>query len=161
MPKDSCNPSRKSPIHLPAEELFNRPIIVFVTVCSKDRKPFLANELALNCLLKAWNKADLWQIGRYVILPDHLHLFCSPAVLDHPPLIKWISYWKSLAANSWPFPDQSPIWQRHFWDTQLRRSDSYDEKWEYVRSNPVRHGLIQNADDWRWQGELADLRWYG
>ena len=39
------------------------------------------------------------------------------------------------------------------------RSESYGDKWEYVRSNPVRHGYIADADDWPYQGELNVLRW--
>ena len=39
----------------------------------------------------------------------------------------------------------------------IRHSESYAEKWEYVRQNPVRAGLVTNADDWRWQGEIVRL----
>ena len=37
--------------------------------------------------------------------------------------------------------------------------ESYDDKWEYVRNNPVRHGYATKADDWPYQGELNELRW--
>jgi hypothetical protein len=40
-----------------------------------------------------------------------------------------------------------------FFDHVLRRQESYDEKWEYVKLNPVRGGLVQNSEDWPWQGE--------
>ncbi len=33
-------------------------------------------------------------------------------------------------------------------------------KWEYVRNNPFRKGLVANADDWPYQGVLNDLEWY-
>jgi hypothetical protein len=36
---------------------------------------------------------------------------------------------------------------------------SYDEKWEYVRSNPVRHSYVTDPADWPYQGELNELRW--
>ena len=45
------------------------------------------------------------------------------------------------------------------WDTRLRRSESYQEKWQYVRENPVRKGLVENADDWPYQGMLNVLPW--
>ncbi|MEO6971176.1 MAG: hypothetical protein ABI217_09810 [Chthoniobacterales bacterium] len=51
------------------------------------------------------------------------------------------------------------LWQRHHWDRQLRKGESYDDKWEYVRSNPVRHGLVTDAGAWPYQGELSELRW--
>jgi hypothetical protein len=32
----------------------------------------------------------------------------------------------------------TPIWQREFFDHLLRSEESYDQKWNYVRENPVR-----------------------
>jgi putative transposase len=34
----------------------------------------------------------------------------------------------------------------------------YDKKWEYVRQNPVRAGLVAEPDDWPHRGELQTLR---
>jgi hypothetical protein len=53
----------------------------------------------------------------------------------------------------------STLWQRHHWDRQLRSGETYGDKWEYVRSNPIRHGYIADADDWPYQRELNVLRW--
>ena len=36
-------------------------------------------------------------------------------------------------------------------------SESYEQKWSYVRENPVRAGLVAVADDWSWQGEVERL----
>ena len=52
----------------------------------------------------------------------------------------------------------TPVWQEEFFDHVLRSSESYSEKWNYVRNNPLRHGLIANADDWPWQGQIEELR---
>ncbi|MEM7014200.1 MAG: hypothetical protein AAF585_22295, partial [Verrucomicrobiota bacterium] len=30
----------------------------------------------------------------------------------------------------------------------------------YVRNNPVRHGLVTDADDWAYQGEINQLQWH-
>jgi hypothetical protein len=49
--------------------------------------------------------------------------------------------------------------QSHHWDTRLRRGENYSEKWEYVRQNPVRAGLVADADQWPYQGELSILPW--
>ena len=48
----------------------------------------------------------------------------------------------------------APIWQEEFFDHVLRGTESYAEKWTYVRENPVRKGLVANADDWPWQGSI-------
>jgi hypothetical protein len=45
-----------------------------------------------------------------------------------------------------------------FFDHILRSSESYSEKWNYVRDNPVRAGLVANANDWHWQGQIEELR---
>jgi hypothetical protein len=50
-------------------------------------------------------------------------------------------------------------WQSLKWDTRLRRSENYQEKWSYVRENPVRKGLIAKADDWPYHGMLNVLPW--
>jgi putative transposase len=73
--------------------------------------------------------------------------------------MQWVRYWKSLASKKWPRPDEQPIWQRDFWDTQLRRSENYNSKWQYVLDNPVRAGLVKQPDDWPFQGDLNSLPW--
>jgi len=30
-------------------------------------------------ILDAWQLAKSWSVGRYIVMPDHLHLFCVPA----------------------------------------------------------------------------------
>ena len=150
---------RKHPIHTPAFERFNAPVIIFVTLCTKDRKPLLANPEAHAILRDVWAATDAWFVGRYVIMPDHLHLFCSPTALVPQTLESWIKFWKSVAARRWPRREEAPIWQRHFWDRQLRRGEGYDAKWDYVVANPVRAGFVVRSDDWPYQGEMYLLRW--
>jgi putative transposase len=94
-----------------------------------------------------------------MVMPDHVHLFCAPAEFPPKPLAKWVEYWKSDSARHWHNPKHAPVWQPHFWDTQLRRGENYDEKWEYVVHNPVRAGLVTHTEDWPYQGELNVLRW--
>jgi hypothetical protein len=45
--------------------------------------------------------------------------------------------------------------QAGFFDHILRSDESYSEKWNYVRDNPVRAGLVETADDWPYQGEIV------
>ena len=39
-------------------------------------------------------------------------------------------------------------WQRGCFDRLLRSEENLWSKWIYVKDNPVRHGLVQKADDW-------------
>jgi REP-associated tyrosine transposase len=150
---------RKHPVHQPVHERFNEPVIVFVTVCTKKKKPILANAEVDQVLRTAWDAANLWLVGRYVLMPDHLHLFCAPQPTVPRSLKQWVEFWKSNAARHWPRREDAPVWQRHFWDTQLRRGESYDAKWDYIVENPVRAGLVTRSEDWPYQGEMNVLRW--
>ena len=151
---------RKHPAHMPPIERYNEPVIVFLTVCSQDRKKILAHADAAEAIVKSWLEATTWSVGRYVIMPDHVHLFCAPAVFPSRSLKQWVKFWKANASLGWPRENEHPIWERDFWDTQLRRHESYDEKWDYVVENPVRAGLVKRSEDWPFQGELSFLPWY-
>ena len=50
-----------------------------------------------------------------------------------------------------------PVWQEEFFDHVLRSSESYAEKWTYVRENPVRADLVKKSNEWPWQGEIESL----
>ena len=151
-------PHYKHPIHLPPSEAHNHPIIISVTVVTKARRPILANPRAHELLREVWAEAADWSVGRYVIMPDHVHFFCAPGEQDGT-LERWMTYWKSRLSKSWPERDQVPVFQTQHWDRQLRREESYDEKWTYMRANPVRAGLATHPDDWPHQGEIHILRW--
>lgn len=148
-------PPRKHPAH----GVFvnpDRSTIVFLTVCTKNREPWLANSDVHERLRQIWAEARAWAVGRYVIMPDHLHFFAGPAdgcaTLDN-----WVRYWKSLYRKRDPNPAHR--WQADHWDTRLRAGDNYGSKWQYVRENPLRHGLVTRSDDWPYQGEMNALPW--
>jgi hypothetical protein len=88
-------------------------------------------------------------VGRYVIMPDHVHLFVRG---DRSfTLSSWIGGLKRAmcVALKWP-----RLWQPGFFDHVLRSNDSYAEKWNYVQDNPVRAGLVKTVDEWPYQGEI-------
>ena len=89
-------------------------------------------------------------------MPDHIHLFCAPNAYPPTSLALWVAYWKRQSA----FTHAGRLWQKNFWDVQLRGHESYGGKWEYVRNNPVRAGLVRHAGEWPYQGELNQLRWH-
>jgi len=132
--------------------------LLFVTVVTKDRKPILAKQEVHQLLIQMWQFTDAWLIGRYILMPDHVHFFCARGTGDHS-LEDWMRYWKAAATRAWPYPSQKPIWQRGYWDTRLRKDESYSAKWDYVRENPVRAGLCRLADEWPHQGEIHFLPW--
>jgi hypothetical protein len=50
---------------------------------------------------------------------------------------------------------KQPLWQPGFFDHVLRSDESYSQRWEYVRENPVRAGLVSLADEFPYQGEFV------
>jgi REP element-mobilizing transposase RayT len=99
-PSSVTKPCRKRPVHPPVVEVGNRAIIVFLTVCTKDRATVLDNQRIHNLLVAAWRTADRWRVGWYVIMPDHVHLFCAPGTWSPGPVNAWVSYWKGLVARA-------------------------------------------------------------
>jgi putative transposase len=160
MPEPIQEPGRLALPHLVPLEFQNQTILQFVTVCADKRRPLLARPDVVALLLDCWRKADHWLVGRYVIMPDHLHLFCAPAKSPITPLKQWVRFWRAVATRRWPHPAEKPVWQRDFFDRQLRNGESYHQKWLYLWENPIKDGLVKRPEDWPYQGELNILPWH-
>ena len=132
------------------------PTIVFLTVCAKDREPWIAQTAVQESLGNIWKAADAWVVGYYLLMPDHLHLFCAPRDITFT-FGQWLAYWKSQFSRS--HRTEPWEWQRAGFHHRMRSRSEYTEKWTYVRENPVRKGLVQNPDDWSFWGMIHELRW--
>src|SRR5206468_3553927 len=96
----------------------HQPTIVYLTVCTKDRIPWLANARVQQTLEEVWRAADAWLVGYYLLMQDHLHLFCAPRDIN-VLLTTWVKYWKrQFSCRHLP---ETGDWQRKGWDTRLRR----------------------------------------
>jgi putative transposase len=133
-----------------------KPTIIFLTVCTKDRVPWLACDESHQLLRSVWEQAQAWLVGNYILMPDHLHMFAAAHDL-HFTAETWITYWKSQFSKRHAHFEWR--WQPSGFHHRLRQSESYTEKWNYVRENPVRAGLVNAADAWPYQGLIHPLRW--
>jgi putative transposase len=133
-----------------------QPTIVLLTVCTEDRKPWLADSSVHEHLRTAWQSAQAWLVGYYLLMPDHLHLFCAPHDLSFA-VEKWMTFWQRQFRRL--HKDAHCRWQANPFHHRLRRQESYAEKWNYVRENPLRKGLAANPDEWPCQGMANTLRW--
>lgn len=107
-------------------------------------------------LRAVWREATSWRVGRYVLMPDHVHVFAGQVDVACE-LETWVKYWKSLSMKGRPgLPGR---WQTSHWDRRLRPGESYARSWEFVLANPVRAGLVSSADQWPYAGELFELQW--
>ncbi len=135
--------------------------IYFITTCTFNRRAILASKEVVTTLINEWRDArgrHGWAVGRYVIMPDHVHLFCR-AELGAKALPVFMQRWKEWSSKRMAreLALSRTIWQEEFFDHVLRSSESYSQKWDYVRENPVRAGLVKTADEWPWQGEIESL----
>ena len=87
-------------------------------------------------------------------MPDHIHLFVQGD--SRFDLGRWIGGLKRVVAAA-VTGGRSGLWQRGFFDHLIRNSQSYSQKWEYVRDNPVRAGLVSRREDWPFQGEIVEI----
>jgi REP element-mobilizing transposase RayT len=138
-------PTRKK---LPHERpLWLRPEdeIFFITICCRHR---IKNQLCWPGLARAIfnsvefrNEKHVWYAHLVMLMPDHLH-----ALISFPyerPMKQIIADWKRFLATR-----LNVDWQRDFFDHRLRRDESFVEKADYIRANPVRAELVSCAEEW-------------
>jgi len=75
-----------------------------------------------------------------MVMLDHIHLLIAPLdrELSVTAFLKWLKRWFNEsydARGEWR-------WQPGGFDRLLRTSESIHEKWNYIRENPVRAGLV-------------------
>ena len=132
----------------------------FVTFNTHRRRPLLANKRIHAQFTDFAFKARKFgvSVGRYVLMPDHVHLFVvmPPADVTLP---RWIQSLKAVIGKELlTLGHAKPHWQEGFFDHLMRSGESYAQKWAYVRENPVRAGLVASTEDWPYQGEIELIR---
>jgi REP element-mobilizing transposase RayT len=143
------------------EYAFQRLAIYFVTTSVYEHQRILNNADIHTRFVefgKTGGDRGAW-FGAYVLMPDHLHAF---VVIDDERLTlsAWIKSLKNALSKTLKAQGTlPPHWQKGFFDHILRSDESYSAKWEYVRENPVRAGLVNEWDEWPFVGEIFDLEY--
>lgn len=132
--------------------------LYFVTTCTHGRRSILASDTASNILVEEWKgctRRHNWSIGSYVIMPDHVHFFCR-AICDQVALPQLLQAWKQWTSKKLvrQLGVAAPVWEEGFFDHVLRSAESYSEKWNYVFYNPVRAGLVNRPEEWKYYGHV-------
>ena len=129
---------------------------VFLTVCTNQRERWLTDVSIMRSLHLIWETdATAWLVSDYLLMPDHLHLFCAPYDSKFS-IERWIGYWKDRLAKSNPVAGRFQVGGFHH---RMRRGESYSVKWDYVQMNPVRAKLVDNPEDWPYRGRVHNVRW--
>lgn len=141
-------------------QFLGEPTLVFLTVCTLNRERILATDEVQQVLERIWSEqARAWKVGDFLLMPDHLHLFCAP--WDYPAkhsIETWIEFWKSQASKALGWG--SNRWQRLGFHHRIRDANDYQQKWTYMRANPVEAGLGATYEQWPHKGRVFRLEWF-
>ncbi|HEY4272991.1 MAG TPA: c-type cytochrome [Candidatus Udaeobacter sp.] len=145
-------PQRKKLPHERPRWLRPEDEVFFITVCcvSRGKNQLCHQKIAREIFDSAQfrNQNAIWYAHLVCLMPDHLHLLISFPY--ERPMKAIVADWKRFLATKLKIE-----WQRDFFDHRLRKDESYQEKADYVRANPVRAGLVAPSEDWPyfWQAD--------
>jgi REP element-mobilizing transposase RayT len=133
--------------------------LFFLTICIRNRRPLLedkeVHQIWLSFTSASTARLNV-HVGRYVFMPDHIHVFVSCE--DSKVLSAWVKALKGTLSRHFRNAQvPGPFWQKGFFDHLLRSGESYQNKWDYVVQNPVRAGLVARSEDWLYAGEIENL----
>ena len=94
----------------------------------------------------------------FVIMPEHVHLLIGAPEKGDPSLvlkvIKQMSARRFLRrrTNASLFPDLElkHFWQKRFYDFNVYSDHKRVEKLRYMHRNPVKRGLVESPEQWKW-----------
>jgi putative transposase len=152
-------PERKHMRRLVTIHPYIRTMIYLISVCTDDRKRILANNEVHDILaaeLRTQSGKLGWIVGRYVVMPDHVHFLCAPVTeAAESKLSEFVGRWKGVCAMRYrKLGHEDRLWQKEFSDYLLRSTESLEDKWNYLRLNPVRRELCEKPEEWPFQGEI-------
>lgn len=94
-------------------------------------------------------------IHAVVVMPDHVHLLLTPLRDADGNLVSLVGILQAIKGASAHSLNRAlgrsgPVWQEESFDHALRSDESFDQKMEYIRQNPVRAGLVSRPEDYPW-----------
>ncbi|KAB7622781.1 REP-associated tyrosine transposase [Alkalilimnicola sp. S0819] len=121
----------------------------FFTLTLQDRRSdLLIREVALlRELISQVRQARPFHILAAVVMPEHLHMVWRLPVGDADYPERWRAI-KAGFSRRLKLPG-SP-WQRRCWEHCIRNAHDLARHVDYIHYNPVKHGLVARAVDWRY-----------
>jgi putative transposase len=135
----------------------------FFTVITYNRRNILCTPDNIALLRQAFRSVITdhpFKIEAIVILPDHLHTLWTLPTGDADFSTRWRLIKSNFSRHcdiGDPGPisvsrrrrQEKPVWQRRFWEHQIRDEQDYIQHVEYIHYNPVKHGLVEAPIDWK------------
>jgi putative transposase len=127
----------------------------FVTFSCHNREPLLRTPRASDVFEGMLEKVRRWYgfyVCGYVVMPAHVHLLVSEP--ERGALSLALQMLKQNVARELRLPEGSPFWQPRYYDFNVWSEAKRVEKLRYIHRNPVRRGLVQRPEDWKWSSFL-------
>ena len=144
----------------------------YLTLVTQGRKPLLIEhiELLRDAFKRSKERYD-YRIDAIVILPDHIHMIITPrSATDYPKIIRHIkrsfvygldSTIKEESKNELSHKKyergHAGIWQERYYEHTIRDEKDFLEILEYMKYNPLKHGLTENIDTWEYSSFYKSL----
>ena len=90
-----------------------------------------------------------YQLHAFVVMPNHVHLLVTPHVIA----TRWLGPLKGYTghlANQVLGRAGKPFWQDESYDHLVRHEGEFEKIRSYIEKNPVRAGLVAEANQYRW-----------
>lgn len=128
-------------------------------IVSYNRKNiFVKNIELLKAAFKNSMKYFNYEIIAICILPDHIHVILNPQnIKEYPQIITSIKYYFSrnydvgveTPTYGYLKKGEKGIFQRRYFEHTIISEDDLNNQINYIHYNPVKHGLVQNVNDWK------------
>lgn len=131
-----------------------------VTIAAQDRRPVFADPLVAACavdVLRRHAEDTGVPVFAYCVMPDHVHLVIGPS--STCDIITFIGQFKNFAQRAaWRLGVSGTFWQKSFWDHFLRADEDLERVVTYALNNPVRGGLVESWQAYRFVGSHYSVR---
>lgn len=131
----------------------------FFTVTLADRRSTLLIEQIerLRAVYARVQRKHPFETVAICVLPDHLHAVWALPTDDADFSLRWslikAGFSRGLAASvrrseSKMVKREKGLWQRRFWEHQIRGELDFQRHVDYIHFNPVKHGHVVRVTDW-------------
>jgi REP element-mobilizing transposase RayT len=103
--------------------------------------------------------AHLYTLWSYVVMANHLHVFLKPKAESTMGITtKHLKGYTAREANRLLNRTGQKFWQDESFDHWARDRGEFFRIVDYIESNPVKAGLVQNPVDWLWSSAAERKR---
>jgi putative transposase len=143
--------------HVPPH-LFLDEAIYFVTCATYQNARVINTDekkrIVLNSLVEVLTTYDIG-LHAWVILDNHYHtLFQVKNAKTIPPMFQKVHGKSSFEINRIDGIRCRKVWY-NYWDECVRDERDYFNKLNYIHLNPVKHGYVENVDDYEFSSYRA------